>query len=237
MEHLFEKYKNIQSFATEYRKYKLLDKNFVNYEEFKNKMQTSGFIFHRFEDTNDKIQIDLYFFKEDSKYIVTTSFFKKLLDKYDKNKHYVIFITKEPLNIYRRKTVKNYDNLIVNNYLHRNFLMKPEEGPLCSKHTVLTTQEARKVCFSLMAHGHNLATIYDKDPQCIWINAKPNDIVKIESISEITGKSIRYRLVIPSPSKLSYEPEETEEQKEEIVKKEVKKAESDEDEYEEDFED
>jgi hypothetical protein len=123
---------------------------------------------HTFKDTrsnndakNDKL-IDIYLFKKDSKYVTVTAHFKKLLDSY-KSARTVILITKEPLTVYRRKTIKNYD-LNIKNYLHRHFIIEINKGPLCSKHTPLSVEETKHVMISLMTHGHKLPSIFENDP-------------------------------------------------------------------------
>lgn len=243
MEELFEKYKNIQLFATAYRNFKDPSPKFQNFEEFKNKMQTNGYIQHIFQNPKTNSSIDIYLFKVDSKFITSTTNFKKLLEKYDsKNKHDIIMITKEELNVYRRKSVRQYKNLNVKNYLHKHFIIELNKGPLCSKHTLLSKEEVKTLCYDLMAHGHKLPAIFVDDPQCIWVGGEINDIIKIEANSEITGKTIRYRIVTPSSGKIiqaTYKPTPEEELKtkteEEIKEDEKEEPVEHEEEYEEDF--
>jgi DNA-directed RNA polymerase subunit H (RpoH/RPB5) len=202
MEQLFQKYKNIQLFAVDkkYRNYEIID-NFYNYEEFKSKMQTLGYVMHKFKSAKIDNEIDIYLFKEDSSYINSTSNFKKLMDRYNKPSNIIMF-TKQELSVYRKKTIKLYKNINVKNYLHKHFIIELNKGPLCSKHTILTSEETREVCYDLMAHAHKLPSIFQDDPQAIWIGAEINDVVKIESISEITGKSLHYRIVTPTSGKI-----------------------------------
>jgi DNA-directed RNA polymerase subunit H (RpoH/RPB5) len=42
----------------------------------------------------------------------------------------------------------------------------------------------------------NLPSISIMDTQCIWLGAKLNDIIEIERLSESTGLSMYYRIVI-----------------------------------------
>lgn len=202
MEQLYDKYLNIQLFATKYRQYKLLDKEFESYDTFKNKMQILGYILHKFKDVKhaDKI-IDLYLFKQDSKHISLTAQFKKILDRYN-SEQTIIMITHEDLNVYRKKSIKQYKNLIIKNYLHKHFIMEMNRGPLCSVHTILTPEQTRAMCYNIMSHGHKLPAIFESDPQNIWIGGEINDVIKIEAYSEITGKSIRYRIVTPASGKI-----------------------------------
>lgn len=205
MEQLFEKYNNIQLFATKYRGYKLLNgEKFYDYEEFKNKMQSfAGFVMHKFKNSNpSRKDVDIYFFKHDSKSISSTLEFKKILDRYNNKEHMIILITKEALNVYRNKTIKQYTHLSIKNYFHKHFVMEMNKGPLCSKHSILTPAENKALCYHIMAHGHNLKAIFESDPQNIWIGGEINDIIKIEPYSEITGKKIEYRIVTPASGKV-----------------------------------
>lgn len=219
MEQLYEKYLNIQLFTIKYRQYILLDDNFESYETFKNKMQIFEYVLHKFKNPKfpDKI-IDLYLFKHDSKYISLTAYFKKILDRYN-TEQIIIMITKEELNVYRKKSIKQYKNLIIKNYLHKHFIIEINRGPLCSVHTVLSTEQTKAVCYDIMAHGHKLAAIFESDPQNIWIGGEINDLIKIETYSEITGKSIHYRIVTPTSGKVLQSPA--------IIKKETSEPSND----------
>lgn len=205
MEQLFEKYQNIQTFAIKYRNYTLLDKKFDNYETFKNKMQVFEYIIHKFHCPKINKDVDIYLFKHDSIYISSTINFKKILDRYP-NDHIIIMITKEILSTYRRKSIKQYPHLNIKNYLHMHFIMEINTGPLCSKHTILTPDEVRNVCYTFMSHGHNFPSIFDTDPQVIWIGGEINDLIKIEPYSEMTGKTVRYRIVTPTSGKVVQNP-------------------------------
>lgn len=202
MEQFFDKYKNIQIFLNKYRNYSLIeDEKFFDIEEFKNKMQITGYVSHSLLHNDNKTPLDIYIFKNDSKHIKTTSNFKKLLDKYKPEFRDIFIFTKEPLSVYIKKSIKQYSYLRIKTYLHKHFIIEINKGPLCSKHTILTRDEVRKVCFDLMTHGHNLPAISVDDPQLIWVGANVDDIVKIETISEITGRSIHYRIVTPASGK------------------------------------
>jgi DNA-directed RNA polymerase subunit H (RpoH/RPB5) len=200
MEQLFEKYKNIQLFAINYRKFKLLDKGFMSYSDFKTDIQRYEYVLHKFKNHKNQ-NVDLYLFKDESKFITSTINFKKILDRYNGD-HIIILITKEELNIYRRKSIKQYPQLNIKNYLHKHFLIEMNKGPLCSVHTILTPDEVRDFCNGILAHGHSLPALIENDPQAIWIGAEINDVVRIDCNSEITGKTIRYRIVTPSSGKV-----------------------------------
>ncbi len=195
MEQLYEKYLNVQKFA-KYRNYSIDNQKYLEYDDFKNKIQQYGYIQHKFIDKSFNEKVDIYLFSADSKYIRATSEFIKLLDRYREYTH-IITITKEKLNTYISKAIKKYTNIVIDNFLHKHFIIEISKGPLCSKHSILSTEETKNVCLSLMTHGHKLPAISVDDPQVIWIGGRINDVIKIEANSEITGKTIRYRIVTP----------------------------------------
>ncbi len=195
MEQLYEKYTNIQIF-TRYRNYRLAEDEFLDYEKFRNKIQHTSYVFHKLVHAETAEVVDIYLFERTSKYMKTTAEFTKLMDRYRGPSHIILF-TKEKLSTYLAKATRKYPHLKIDNYLHKHFVMELSKGPLCAKHTILSIEEAREVCFDLMTHGHNLPSIAIDDPQNIWIGGQLNDIIKIEANSEITGRTIRYRRVTP----------------------------------------
>lgn len=203
MEQLYEKYKNIQLFATKYRNYTLVNDKFYDYDTFKNKMYGYEYILHKFNNPKTPGKtIDLYLFKHDSKYIDKTTYFKKILERYN-TESTIIMITKEELNAYRKKMISLHTNITLKNYLYKHFIMEINKGPLCSVHSIMTPEEIQTVSYNIMAHAHKLPAIFENDPQNIWIGGEINDLIKIESYSEITGKIITYRLVTPSTGKIA----------------------------------
>jgi DNA-directed RNA polymerase subunit H (RpoH/RPB5) len=206
MEQLYEKYLNIQLFANIYREFSLISGKFYNYDEFKYEMQITEYIVHNFIDTKST-KVDIYLFKIESRHISNTVNFNKILDKYDsKTLIKIIMITKDELNSYRRKSI-NQHNLKVNNYLHRDFNIEKSKGSLCSKHVILTKEEAELALYSNMIEKESLPKISEMDPQIIWIGGQPGDVIKITPYSEITGFTVVYRLVIPSYGNIIQSPE------------------------------
>ena len=196
MEELYRKYKNIEKCMKNYRKY--TTDSFLDFSEFKKAIQIDQFVKHKCVDTVNKKDVYVYLFKEDSIYTKTTVQFKKLMDKIATSSD-VIVITKEELNVYIKKTFDAYNKKInIFNYLHRVFSIELSKGPLCSTHTIMSNEEVRELCSNeLMVHPLSLPALSVKDPQNIWIGGVLGQVVKIESVSEITGKVIRYRIISP----------------------------------------
>ena len=115
----------------------------------------------------------------------------------------VIIISKTELSVYINKALSKYNHIRIYNYMHKYFSIELAVGPLCSKHTILSNNEVKLLCSrDLIIHPLSLPSISINDPQNIWIGGELGQIVKIESISEITGKTIRYRIVSPNSGKM-----------------------------------
>ena len=206
MEQLYEKYRNVQLFANIYRKFSLIEGKYYNCEEFKHEMQIAEYIVHNFIDIKGT-KVDIYLFKIESRHISNTVNFNKILDKYDgKSLVKIIMITKDELNSYRRKAIREH-GLKVNNYLHKDFNIEKSKGSLCSKHVILTEKEAQEALYSNMIEKESLPKISELDPQIIWIGGQPGDVIKITPISEMTGYSVIYRLVISEYGNIIQSPE------------------------------
>jgi DNA-directed RNA polymerase subunit H (RpoH/RPB5) len=202
MEQLYEKYLNIQKFVTDYRQYKLLDP-FLEYNVFKKTIQVDQYIKHMCIDTRKERPVYLYLFNNVSKYTKTTPQFKRLMDKTSNDPADVIIISKSELSIYINKALIKYTHLNVSNYLHKYFAIELSTGPLCSHHQVLSNSDVRLLCSrDLIIHPLSLPSIAINDPQNIWIGGELGQVVQINSISEITGKTIRYRIVAPDSGKV-----------------------------------
>ena len=149
-----------------------------------------------------------------------TKFLEKFIDIDVKNKHKIIsrilndnkkyietiFITKRELTTYflRNIQLKNQKtSLVVHNYLHKHFIIEIGRAPLCSRHTRLTKSEASDLLSrQLMTSPYALPRIKINDPHVIWCGAKVNEIIRIEVNSELAGKCLRYRLVVPISGKV-----------------------------------
>lgn len=202
MEQLYEKYINIQKFIVNYRKY-TIDEKFLDYQTFKKTIQIDQYIKHKCVNVSKGRLVFIYLFRGNSKYVKTTPQFKRLMDKTSDEPADIIIISKNELSVYINKALMKYPHLKVFNYLHKYFAIELANGPLCSPHTVLSNNEVRNLCSrELIIHPLSLPSISISDPQNIWIGGELGQVIKIVSISEITGKAIRYRIVSPESGKL-----------------------------------
>jgi DNA-directed RNA polymerase subunit H (RpoH/RPB5) len=117
-----------------------------------------------------------------------------------------IFITKRELTSYFVRNIETKNQKIklnVHNFLHKHFIIDISKGPLCAKHTRLSKAESIDLLSrQLMTSPYNLPRILINDPHIIWCGAKIGEFIKIEVNSELAGKSIRYRIVVPISGKL-----------------------------------
>jgi len=207
MEVLYEKYENIKLCMNEFRNYTLQNSystnqtEYLTIKEFEKNIRINSYILHTFLDKKNK-KVDIYLFDKNSKFIKTTQNFKELLNKYKKKKIQLIFFTKELLSIYIKKAIKTYKNISYDNYLHKHFIIDIRKGPLCSKHEIMSKKEVQTLWYWFKTHPHHLQAIHIDDPQVIWLGAKINNIIKITSISEISGICINYRVVTPKSGKI-----------------------------------
>lgn len=200
---LYEKYENIQKFIVEYRKYVLKDGVFLNYDDFKNMMQTENYMMHACLNLKKNCPVYIYIFNENSNFLKSTTHFKKLLDRLPVENADVIIITKAELSVYILKSVHKFTHLNTSNYLHKYFSIEISKGPLCSPHYILSDADVKTLCSQdLMVHPLSLPAISLKDPQNIWIGGECGQVIKIVSISELTGGVVRYRIVSPDSGKI-----------------------------------
>ena len=194
---LYEKYLNLQKFIIDYRKFQIKEP-FLDQKTFKKNIHNDHYIKHNCIDQKNGNKLCIILFKKENKYTKSTPIFERLMSSFDKEKKIMYIISREPLSIYIKKSLSQFTNLTIINYLHKHFSMEIPKGPFCSKHTILSPNEVNILCSQqLLAHPLSLPSISLYDPQCIWIGAEIGDIIKIESLSELTGKAVRYRIVSP----------------------------------------
>jgi DNA-directed RNA polymerase subunit H len=68
---------------------------------------------------------------------------------------------------------------------------------LVPKFTILSKEEVEALRQTYGIRKEHLPWIRKSDPICKVLGAKPGDVLKIERNSEVAGKSIAYRYVVP----------------------------------------
>jgi DNA-directed RNA polymerase subunit H (RpoH/RPB5) len=197
----FARYNNIITFATEWRKYQM-DTKPLDKEVFRKTMQTDQYVKLECHDPRKDKTVLIFLFDKTSKYVASSQDMKKLLKKI-KDACQVILITYQALNVYHRKAIANQKLLTVSVYRHEIFDLVLPKGPLCYPHRVMSRDEVIKLTNEDMCcYVINLPKILDEDPQCIWIGAEVGDVVEIKMLSDVSGETYQYRVVIPKSGKV-----------------------------------
>lgn len=215
----FRRYTNIIIFATDWRKYELLTKP-LDKDAFRKLMQADQYVKLECYDPKKDTSVLIYLFDKNSKYIASSQDMKKLLKKI-KDQCSLIMITYQPMNVYHRKAINSQKHLKVSVYRHEIFDLVLPNGPLCYPHRIMTREEVIKLTNEdLCCYVINLPKILDEDPQVIWIGAEVGNVIEIKMLSDISGESYQYKVVIPKSGKViaykdsNQETEKTEEPKE-----------------------
>lgn len=220
-ENQFKQYNNLLTFATEWRKYKLNLKP-LDATAFRSEMQTDQYVRIECLDLKKKREVLIYLFDPNSKYVSKSQELKKLLIKIKKPCN-VILVTYAPLSTFSKKAINTQKHLNVVTYRQEIFDLIVPHGPLCYPHRVMSREEVLQLCNNeLNCYLTNLPKIFEEDPQCIWIGAAVGDVVEIKMLSDISGETFQYRVVVPKSGRIIAVKEEpvddpSEEKKEEPV--------------------
>lgn len=199
----FNQYNNIITFVKDWRKYKLQHKP-LDLISFRKAMQSSDqYVRIDCLDTKKSKEVLIYLFDKDSKYTASSQDLKRLLKKF-KTPSTLLLITYKPLTTYSKKAIQSFKKLLtIYDYRHEIFDLVLPNGPLCYPHRVMSREEVIKLTNEdLCCYIIGLPKIFDEDPQCIWIGAEVGDIVEIKMLSDISGNTYQYRVVIPKSGKV-----------------------------------
>jgi hypothetical protein len=193
-------YKNLHIFASEWRKYKHVGVEY-NKKEFINNMQGEECVLLKYINPVSSKPVLIYLLSTNSKYNNNSQNLRGLLARI-KEPTDVIIVSSEAFKTYSIRTIAKFKTLRVKTYLHENFDLIIPNGPLCYKHRILSFEETnqllnKELCCKLI----NLPKILLEDVQCIWIGAEVGDVIEVTQLSDITGESIQYRVVIPKSGK------------------------------------
>ena len=138
----------------------------------------------------------IYLIAKGSKYANSSQDLKRLLAKI-RDPTDVILVTEAPFKTYSKRSIALFKHLRVKSYLHENFILVVPNGPLCYPHRILKHEEVNKLLNNdLCCYLVNLPKILLEDVQCTWIGAEVGDVVEIKMLSDISGESIQYRVVV-----------------------------------------
>lgn len=192
----YEQYKNLHTFATDWRKYERKSA-IMTREEFRKSMYSHQFVELKYNNPKNKRTVLIYLFSEQSKYEDKPENMRQILVKIKKYADIILILKNPPDTYLRKNAIQKFKNLKIKAYLQQNFNEVIPHASLCYPHRILSKHEAETVLnYDLCCYLNNLPKIPVSDVQCIWIGAEVGDIVEIKPTSYITGESVQYRLVV-----------------------------------------
>lgn len=213
----FNRYKNVIKFATEWRKYKLVNKH-LDENAFRVAMQTNEYVRIECMDEKKKRKILIYLMSQNNKYVKSSQNLKSLLNKINEQCD-VIFITYQKFSTYGIKAMSKHKRIMIRKiytYLHEIFDLEIPKGPLAAKHRIISSDEVLKVCNEdMFCTITGMPKIFDEDPQAIWIGAENGDVLEITTLSDIMGEYVHYRVVVPKSGRVIMNKEPVEVEKKE----------------------
>lgn len=222
----YKQYKNLHIFAEKWRKYKQVT-DVYDKDTFRKNMQFYQYVKLDYIHPKNGRSIQIYLLAKNSKYSNSSQDLKRLLAKIREPSD-IILVAESEFKTYSKRSIALFKHLRVKTYLHENFNLIVPNGPLCYPHRILKHEEVNRLlndelCCNLI----NLSQILLEDVQCIWIGAEVGDVVEIDMLSDISGQSIMYKVVVAKSGRVisfrNYESEKpAEEDLEEEEDEEVK---------------
>lgn len=129
----------------------------------------------------------------------------------------LFLITSQELKKRTMRKVREYKHFNFNNILSVRFAIELPKANHCSKHTIISPQEAKELSEESYISLDNNSYLPEDDAQNIWIGGFPGEVVKISRTSIMAGRAIAYKYitgVIPRDTD-DQNPEEDEEDEKE----------------------
>lgn len=182
-------YTNLFEFI-QYRSLKLDDER-LTIDDFNKKIQIQRYITIKTLNADNDI-ITIILLHHNTEYSSKIAKFKKLVQFFDTSKKLII-ISKDNMMSFM---IKNDMIANINNYTYLQLSIVVPKHELCSPHRILSEDEEYNLLnVELYKDKTNLPIICINDPMIIWIGAEVGQIVEIERVSELAGKSLVYRRV------------------------------------------
>jgi DNA-directed RNA polymerase subunit H (RpoH/RPB5) len=199
----YTRYKNVLEFIKKWQKFQTKHEEMKS-DIFRAQMQISHYIhFECFDPKYEQI-VNVLLFSENNIYVQNNADMKKLLSNIINvgKRRRIILITKNSLTIYHKKSIAKEiakdNSIIIDAYRHEIFDFIVPLSNASAIHRILSKEEIDNITnHELFCNVVNLPKILDTDPQCVWIGAKPGDVLEIIMETEISGNCVRYHLVIP----------------------------------------
>ena len=120
-------------------------------------------------------------------------------DEFDKFELIIIvetgFFMKKNLDVIE-EFKENNPNILCRVYNYSIFALIVPNHISVPKHRIMDKEEANKLLHDMRIKAINLPRISRIDPPIVWLGASVGDIIEIFRISEITGNSRAYRIVV-----------------------------------------
>jgi len=172
---------------------KVQNKN-ISEKSFMDIMEKSNFIIFKGHNKETEMIYYVILLKPEKKNSFTKNKMKSIVTSIKEKKFEFIIISKHKLYSFVNNYInllKDNDGIITKKYLYRHFIMKLDEGPFCSKHRKLSSEEIK----SLKIDKRKLPVISSKDPQLIFFDLNEYDVIEIEAKSFLCAQQCEYRLV------------------------------------------
>jgi DNA-directed RNA polymerase subunit H len=199
-----EIYKNLQKLVL-YRKIQTNHK-FVDFEEFKRNFNSNEYLIVEGtrNDAHGLRSSYIVLMAPESKFATKTMDFKKLISALDlsKNKgnNEILFISENKLSIFIVKVLQEYKtlypSLYIDHHTYPKFTLVIPEHSKVPKHEIMTIDEVIEYCRDNYIQKENSPKILHTDPVVVWLGARIGDFMRIHRLSETSGISIVYRLVV-----------------------------------------
>lgn len=182
-------YTNLFEFI-QYRSLKLDDER-LTIDDFNKKIQIQRYIAIKTLNADNDI-ITIILLHHNTEYSSKIAKFKKLTQFFDTSKKLIIISKDNMLSF----LVKNDMIANISNYTYLQLSIVVPKHELCSPHRILSADEEYNLLnVELYKDKSNLPIICINDPMIIWIGGEVGQIVEIERVSELAGKSLVYRRV------------------------------------------
>ena len=84
----------------------------------------------------------------------------------------------------------------IESHTYDRFAIDMTKAPHVPVHSIVTEEEAQELLSFLHKTRYDMPKILHTDTQVIWLGAKQGDLIRITRLSEVTGESLIYRVVI-----------------------------------------
>lgn len=196
MSHGFDEYAvftNIKKYLTK-TGYTIADNDVKGKESFGKYMLYSKWV--SLKAVNDRKEVKYVFLLSKHGVITKSSDFNTILSNIKEKKVTALIISPKPLKTPIRKNLKKYGakGIKVRNLTYMNFVCDPTENVYVPKHVVCSEEEKKAKLRDSRTSALCIPLISPNDPQVIWLDAKPGQLIKILR-NDIIGPSVYYRIV------------------------------------------